>query len=98
MYYARGPRGLETAPGSINAESLDRLGVRNVTAGSGRGLTTVSLEQVLAWNPEVILTLDQTFHAGVGSDPSWRGVRAVREGRVHLVPLLPFPRSTFPRR
>ena len=33
VYYARGPRGLDTAaPGSINAESLDRLGVRNVAA------------------------------------------------------------------
>jgi iron complex transport system substrate-binding protein len=97
VYYARGPRGLETAaPGSINAESLDRLGVRNVAAGSGRGLTTVSLEQVLAWNPDVLLTLDPTFHATVGSDPSWRGVRAVRERRVHLVPLLPFPWVDFP--
>ena len=97
VYYARGPRGLETAaPGSINAESLDRLGVRNVAAGSGSGLTTVSLEQILAWNPEVIVTMDPTFHAGVGHDPSWRGVRAVREGRVHLVPLQPFPWVDFP--
>jgi iron complex transport system substrate-binding protein len=91
VYYARGPRGLETAaPGSINAESLDRLGARNV-ASEGRGLTTVSLEQVLAWNPEVILTLDPAFHAAVGRDPAWRSVRAVRDGRVHLVPLWPFP-------
>jgi iron complex transport system substrate-binding protein len=97
VYYARGPRGLETAaPGSINAESLDRLGVRNVAEGGGRGLTTVSLEQVLAWNPEVILTLEPAFHAAVARDPSWRGVRAVREGRVHLVPLLPFPWVDFP--
>ena len=92
VYYARGPKGLETAaPGSINAESLDRLGARNVAAGSGQGLTSVSLEQVLAWNPDVILTLDTAFHAAVGSDPSWRSVRAVKERRVHLVPLLPFP-------
>ena len=97
LYYARGPRGLETAaPGSINAESLDRLGVRNVAAGSGRGLTTVSLEQVLAWNPDVILTLEPAFHAAVGQDPGWRGVRAVREGRVHLVPLVPCPWVDFP--
>jgi iron complex transport system substrate-binding protein len=97
VYYARGPRGLETAaPGSINAESLDRLGVRNVAAGSGRGLTTVSLEQVLAWDPEVVLTLEPAFRAAVGADPSWRGVRAVRQGRVHQVPLLPFPWVDFP--
>jgi iron complex transport system substrate-binding protein len=97
VYYARGPRGLETAaPGSINAESLDRLGVHNVAAGTGRGLTTVSLEQVLAWNPEVILTLEPAFRARLGADPSWRGVRAVRQGRVHQVPLLPFPWVDFP--
>jgi iron complex transport system substrate-binding protein len=92
VYYARGPRGLETAaPGSINAESLDRLGARNVAAGSGTGLLTVSLEQVLAWDPDVILTLDAGFHAGLKSDAAWRGVRAVRDGRVYLAPLLPFP-------
>ena len=92
VYYARGPRGLETAaPGSINAESLDRLGARNVAAGSGRGLTTVSLEQVIAWDPDVIMTLDTAFFASVTRDPTWRSVRAVSEGRVYLVPLLPFP-------
>jgi len=92
VYYARGPRGLETAaPGSINAESLDRLGARNVAAGSGTGLLTVSLEQVIAWDPDVIVTLDTGFRAGVKSDPAWRGVRAVRDGRVYLAPLLPFP-------
>src|SRR5262249_59816412 len=97
VYYARGPKGLETAaPGSINSESLDRLGARNVVEGSGRGLTTVSLEQVLAWNPEVILTLDPTFHAGVARDPSWRSVRAVKNGRVHLVTPAPFPWVDFP--
>jgi len=97
VYYARGPRGLETAaPGSINAESLDRLGVRNVATGSGRGVTTVSLEQVIAWNPDVILTIEPAFHTIVGRDPSWRSVRAVSEGRVYQVPLLPFPWMDFP--
>ena len=92
VYYARGPKGLETAaPGSINAESLDRLGARNVAAGSGQGLTSVSVEQVLAWNPDVILTVDPAFHAAVGADPSWQSVRAVKQRRVYLVPLLPFP-------
>src|SRR5262249_30890674 len=92
FYYAGGAKALEpAAPGSINAESLDRLGVRNVAAGSGRGLTNVSLEQVIAWNPDVILTLEPAFHASVGRDPAWRSVRAVSSGRVHQVPLLPFP-------
>jgi iron complex transport system substrate-binding protein len=44
----------------------------------------------------VILTLEPAFHTAVGQDPAWRGVRAVRERRVHLIPLLPFPWMDFP--
>jgi len=98
VYYARGPRGLETASrGSINAESLDRLGARNVADKLGKpGLATVSPEQVLAWDPEIIIAIDPAFSGTVRSDPVWKGVRAVREGRVYLVPQAPFPWVDFP--
>jgi iron complex transport system substrate-binding protein len=98
VYYARGPRGLDTAmAGSINAETLDRLGARNVAADLGRGgLTQVSIEQVLAWNPEVIVTVDPNFFNAVWRDPLWQRVAAVREGRVHLAPGVPFGWIDFP--
>jgi len=98
VYYARGPKGLETAArGSINVESLERLGVRNVaeTLASG-GVAAVSPEQVLAWDPEIIIAIDPAFVASVRADPVWRDVRAVREGRVYLVPQAPFPWVDFP--
>jgi iron complex transport system substrate-binding protein len=61
VYYARGPRGFQTGlKGSINVESLERIGARNVAAehmGPG-GLVTVSPEQLLAWNPEVAITIE----------------------------------------
>jgi iron complex transport system substrate-binding protein len=51
VYYARGPRGLQTGlKGSINVESLERIGARNIAAesmGPG-GIITVSPEQLLA--------------------------------------------------
>src|SRR5262245_34225726 len=51
VYYARGPRGLETAlGGSINVETIEFLGARNVAGARRGGLAQVSLEQVLAWN------------------------------------------------
>ena len=99
VYYARGPRGLETAlRGSINVENLDRLGAQNVAGErpAGGGLATVSLEQVLRWNPEVIVTVDAAFAAAVRADPLWQSVSAVREGRVYLAPLVPFPWIDFP--
>lgn len=99
VYYARGPKGLETAaPGSINVESLDRLGARNVAgedAGRAR-LGGVSVEQVIAWNPDVIVTIDPAFGAAVRGDRLWRDVKAVRESRIFVAPLLPFPWVDFP--
>jgi iron complex transport system substrate-binding protein len=97
VYYARGPRGLETGlGGSINVETLEFLGARNVAGDQKGGLATVSVEQVLAWNPAIIVTIDRDFAANVGSDPQWAGVAAVRDRRVHLSPKLPFGWVDFP--
>jgi iron complex transport system substrate-binding protein len=96
VYYARGPAGLETGlRGSINVEILDFMGVRNVADIEG-GLATVSIEQVLRWDPQVIVTIDLQFAATVRENPLWRGVRAVRDGRVYLSPKLPFGWVDFP--
>ena len=99
VYYARGPRGLETGlGGSINVETIEFLGARNVAAERQGGLATVSVEQVLLWNPDVIVTIDRDFAASVRSDPVWAPVAAVRAGRVHLSPKLPFGWVDFRRR
>jgi iron complex transport system substrate-binding protein len=96
IYYARGPRGLETGlGGSINVETIELL-ARNVAGGSRGGLATVSIEDVLVWNPEVIVTIDKDFAENVYSLPAWRPVAAVRAKRVHLSPKLPFGWVDFP--
>lgn len=92
VYYGRGPDGLETGlAGSINLELIEFCAGRNVAAEAGSGsLTRVSLEQVLAWDPEVIVTQDSAFAQRALHDPLWRSVRAVRQRRVHCAPVLPF--------
>ena len=97
VYYARGPRGLETGlGGSINVETIEFLGARNVAADRIGGLAVVSLEQVLLWNPDIIITIDSAFAASVRTDPLWAAVAAVHAGRVHLSPKLPFGWVDFP--
>lgn len=97
VYYARGPAGLQTGlAGSINVELLDFIGARNVAANARGGLANVSLEQVLAWDPEVIITSDPNFYQRVWDDARWSGVAAVRTGRVHVSPHLPFGWFDFP--
>lgn len=96
VYYARGPRGLVTGlGGSINVETIEML-AQNVAGGTAGGLANVSIEQVLLWNPDVIITIDQDFAASVRNDPAWTAVKAVREGRVHLSPKMPFGWVDFP--
>ncbi len=95
VYLARGPDGLETGlKGSINTEIVERAGGRNVADSGGErsGIVRVSPEQILVWNPDVIVTWDRRFHELLrsGQDPIWQGVKAVREGRIHLAPTAPF--------
>ncbi|HEY1505363.1 MAG TPA: iron ABC transporter substrate-binding protein [Stellaceae bacterium] len=92
-YMARGPRGLETdVTGSINGEALTFLGAQNVVpAGISAGnLADVSMEQVLAWQPDVIITIDGNFLASVFDDPQWQSVKAVHDKHVYLEPRSPF--------
>ena len=96
VYYARGPRGLVTGlGGSINVETIELM-ARNVAGGTHGGLANVSLEQVLLWNPDVIITIDQDFAASVTNDPAWASVAAVKSRRVHLSPKMPFGWVDFP--
>jgi iron complex transport system substrate-binding protein len=96
VYYARGPRGLETGlGGSINVETIE-LVAQNVAGETRGGLANVSIEQVLLWNPDVIITIDQDFAANIWNDTAWAPVAAVRARRVHLSPKLPFGWVDFP--
>jgi iron complex transport system substrate-binding protein len=93
VYVARGPRGLETAvAGSIGSEVVDLVGARNVAGKetAPRAIVDVSPEQILVWQPDVILTIDRRFHATIRTDPVWREVKAVQAGNIHFVPDLPF--------
>jgi iron complex transport system substrate-binding protein len=92
VYYGRGINGLESGlAGSINLEVLERVGAVNVAAAAGTGsLSKISIEQVLAWNPDVILVLEPAFYASVRTDPLWSSVKAVRENRIYMAPNLPY--------
>ena len=93
VYLAREPNGLETGlEGSINTEIIERAGGVNVAErGAARaGIANVSIEQVIAWAPDTIITWDPHFFASYASDPVWAAVPAVRDKRVFLAPRLPF--------
>ncbi|HLF22282.1 MAG TPA: ABC transporter substrate-binding protein, partial [Burkholderiales bacterium] len=98
VYYGRGPNGLVTGlAGSINVESLERIGAINVAADLGRGgLVQTSIEKVLGWNPDVIVTTDPNFYAAAANAPLWSALPAVRKGNLYLAPAVPFGWIDFP--
>jgi iron complex transport system substrate-binding protein len=97
VYYGRGAAGLQTGgKGSINVEVLEFLGARNAAAEARAGLVTVPFEQVILWNPQVILTTDPNFWRLAWVDTRWRAVEAVQRKQVFLSPHLPFGWFDFP--
>jgi iron complex transport system substrate-binding protein len=93
VYLARGPEGLESGSrGSINTEIIERAGAVNVVEGLREkgGIVNVSPEQLIAWAPDTIITLDPIFRRTVGDKPAWAPVPAVRDHRVFLAPNLPY--------
>lgn len=92
VYFGRSANGLETGlAGSINVEAVEYAGGRNAAAeAGGGGLTRVSMEQILAWDPQVVITQEPGFAQRVRQDPLWSGVSAIRTGRVHCAPVWPF--------
>lgn len=94
VYYAEGPAGLQTEPaGSVHGQLIELCGGKNVAdvqMQGGTGKTEVSMEQVLKWNPDVIITTESTFYTSVYGNSSWNGVSAVKNKRVYLSPQSPF--------
>lgn len=100
LYYSEGPFGLATEPNiSQHALTFEIAKARNVAAsvplaGTGYGMTNVSLESVIAWDPEVIVAWDDVVRGGadeiIRTNPDWSDIRAVRDGRVYTMPNVPF--------
>lgn len=93
VYYAEGSAGLQTDPnGSQHSQLINLCGginVAQVAIKQGMGMSDVSLEQVLTWNPEVIITNNKQFYNSVYSNSSWKDVKAVQDKRVYLTPTSP---------
>jgi len=99
VYYAQGPRGLETDPrGSFHTEVLEIVGGINVAetpVKGGYGRASVSLEQVLAWDPDyIIVNSDYAQEQGGYNtnfiDSRWHNIKAVKDGNVYRIPQYPY--------
>jgi iron complex transport system substrate-binding protein len=95
VYYAQGDDGLQTNPShSTHGQLIDLVGGKNVADSVSQGNTTtgvqVSMEQVISWNPDKIITNDPEFYSHVYNDSNWGKINAVKNKEVYLSPQSPF--------
>ncbi len=94
VYWAMGDKGGNTnARDSFQSQALQLLPVINVAdieANSKGGGSEVSMEQILNWNPDVILVDSPELMDFIHKDSSWQSLRAIKEERAYLVPSIPY--------
>lgn len=100
LLYITGEEGLNViAKGSYHAEVIDllsnNLAVVDAPSSKGTG-NEVDMEQILRWNPDVILFSPDSIYSTVGSNPDWRNVSAIKSGRYYEVPMGPYNWMGFP--
>ena len=100
LLYCLGDNGLSViARDSYQSELIDLLSdncaVVDVKSGKGTGSES-DMEQLLLWDPDVILFAPESIYDTVADDPLWQQMTAIREGRYYEVPSGPYNFMGFP--
>ncbi|MBN1282421.1 MAG: ABC transporter substrate-binding protein [Proteobacteria bacterium] len=72
-------------PGTYMHEAIPCIGLANAATAAGVKYPKVGLEQLIAYDPEVIIDLSMDVRPGAAPERPWDGVKAikaVRQGRV----------------
>ncbi len=93
IYYAEGKDGLSTDPlGSQHTALMAFCGgenVADVTLQAGYGMAAVSMEEIMLWDPDVIIIgrgSQATLYTTIMTDARWSELRAVKDGKIYLRP------------
>ncbi|MDD4635568.1 MAG: ABC transporter substrate-binding protein, partial [Dehalococcoidales bacterium] len=90
LYHSENQATRATHESSLAADWTRAAGVINVSVGGDLELVGndyyASIEQILFWDPEVIIVNESTAYSLITSHPQWSGISAVREGKVYQLP------------
>lgn len=92
LMYATGAYGYQVkAKGTVHSNAIDLLGANNVAVLTDANATEVSPEQVMIWQPEVLLLSPESgFFSYIYGDETWSSIEAVRNRCVYEVPYQPY--------
>lgn len=94
LLYCLGDKGVNViAEGSFHAETVNmmsnNLAVVEEVVSSGAG-NEVDLEQILLWNPEVIIFAPDSCYASIATAEEWQNISAVAAGNYYDTPYGPY--------
>jgi len=94
MYYGEEASGLVTiAAGSLHSQTIEAAGLMNVADLSnkgGSGRNQVSMEQLLLWDPDIILCTNGAKASVLQKDSLFSQLRAVQQGKIYDIPVEPY--------
>lgn len=95
VFYAEGETGLSTIiSGTIHSQIYELIGAEIVvetdSVQTQKGGGTVSMEQLMAWDPDVIMFAKGSIYSDVETDTSWNALTAVQNGEFYEIPTDPY--------
>lgn len=93
VFYADGDNGLTTiGVGSMHSQAIEMIGADNVAKlekGKKSG-SEVSMEQLMNWNPDVIIASNKKVYELITTDSAWSELKAVKDKKVYQTPTQPY--------
>ena len=93
VYYGQDDGLTGMVSGTVHTDVIDFAGGYNVVVLEQTlrgGAATISMEQLMLWDPEVVLLTPASIYDSIGTNPDWGGISAVRNGRYYEIPEGPY--------
>jgi len=91
LYHSINPATRTDSVGSVTAEWIAVTRAVNVSVGEqltfNDGDYYASLEQIMLWDPDIIICNESGVDQYILTDPKWQGLAAVRAGEVYQMPI-----------
>jgi len=94
IYCGSGDAGLTALiKGTVHSDIIDAAGGENVAdveQSARGGVSDISMEQLMLWQPDVILFTPGSIYSDVDMREEWQGLEAVKDKKVYEVPANPY--------
>lgn len=93
VYYGQDDGLTAVVSGTVHTDVIDIAGginVADVEASVRGGFAMISLEQLMIWNPDVVLFTPNSIYTTVETLAEWSGISAIKTGKFYQIPEGPY--------